>query len=516
MHDLKERLESLASEGALRGADLVLAGARRALDGMPVTHALVPQRRMPRPALVGIAIVVVLAVVASSLLLLRDPAASPSPSNLVPVLPNENPYRDLFQSTPARPGDPTTFLVPGFLPAGMQPLEITGGFEPDRVTSRGGSPSTKHQQTWVRFDTTSERPAEVIIVSWGPGTTDPLAGTRNQGTRVDLRDTTGYLRPHQGSLTWEEPAGQLVSVTAETLDRAEIVAMADAFERHGEDFTVAEAPAGFVQVTDDPGMASDGTNARTMIYKDAQGRGLEIRVADAVERSPGASLSDVGPGAIGADPHVVDVRGHHAVVARIALNGGGAYNARTTFMVGANQTVQWREPRNVTVTVNGVGLTEAEVLAVARGLRRVDADGWDEVLALAPGRSGAPPPAPAQLAEPVRGERAAVADAFERWLSSTRDLDTMTEVIEDGTDLRGSFEQLAKSSNNPAHPGVRVTSVRLVGTDRALVTFTILSDGRELLPDQQGGAVKIDGRWRVSRSTFCSVVALVNVQCAAP
>jgi hypothetical protein len=262
-------------------------------------------------------------------------------------------------------------------------------------------------------------------------------------------------------------------------------------------------------------MASEGANTRTMIYQDSQGRGLEVRVADAVERSPGSALSAVGSGGIGADPHIVDVRGHHAVAARVALNGGGSYSARTTFMIGANQTVAWREPGDVTVTVNGVGLTEDEVLAVARGLRRVDAEGWDEVLALAPGRSGAPPPTPepTKPQEPLTGERAAVAHAFERWLSSTRDIDAEVEAVEDGPSLRASFEKLAASASNPEHPGARVTSVRLVGTNRALVTFTILSDGRDLLVDQQGGAVKIDGRWRVNRATYCSIAAVAGVIC---
>jgi hypothetical protein len=105
---------------------------------------------------------------------------------------------------------------------------------------------------------------------------------------------------------------------------------------------------------------------------------------------------------------------------------------------------------------------------------------------------------------------------YERSLHSTRDPDTERAVIEDGECLGDSFAALAQSPNNPARPGVRVSAVRLVGSDRALVTFTILSDGRDLLLDQQGGAVKVDGRWLVRRATFCSIAAVAGVICRSP
>jgi hypothetical protein len=533
MPDLQERLVALASEGVPRGADLVLAGARRSLDGTPVAQPLVPQKRLPRAALVGIAIVVVLAVVGSSLLLLRDPSGSPS--NLVPVVPNENPYRDLFESTPARPGDPTTFLVPGYLPAGMQPIEITGGDRPGQVTSEGGSPSVKREQIWVRLDAVGSRPAASLTLSWGPGAaariervppdttpppTDPLAGIRDQGTPIELRGTTGYYNAQRRYLAWEEPPGQLVSITATTLDRADMVAMAEALERHGEDFTVAEAPAGFVQVTDDPGTQSFGSNARTMTYQ-ADGRGLQIRLADAVDRSPGAALSDVGPSSIGADPHIVGVRGHHAVVTRIALNGGGTYSPQTMFMIGANQVVEWREPKGVSVTVSGVGLSEAEVLAVARDLEATDLTGWTALVAQAPGRTGGFGSAPSTQTL-FKGEEGAVAQAFHDWIDRIGKPGATTADIEGGQTAPGSdglaqtFADLFSSPALPPRLSVDVTGVRIVQPDRALVRFSILSNGQPKLSDQQGGAVKIDGRWRVSRSTFCSVIALVNVRCPAP
>jgi hypothetical protein len=445
-------------------------------------------------------------------------------------VPNENPYRDLFQSTPARPGDPTTFLVPGFLPEGMQPLEITGGDEPGQVRSRGGSPSTKREQTWVRLDATGSRPTEALSLSWGPGATariertppdttpqptDPLAGNPDRGTPIGIPGTTGYNDARRRIHAWEEPAGQLVSITAKTLDRADVVAMASALERHGEDFTVTEAPAGFVQVTDDPGMASGGANARTMTYQSADGRGLQIRLADAVDRSPGAALSDVGPSSIGADPHIVDVRGHHAVVTRIALNGGGTYGPRTMFMIGADQVVEWREPHGVSVTVSGVGLSEAEVLAVARDLRSTDLPGWTALVAQAPGRSGGFVPAPAKQTL-FKGEEGNVARAFHDWIDRIGKPGAATSIIERGDDLTDTFAELFSSPALPPNLSVDVTGVRIVQPDRALVRFSILSNGQPKLSDQQGGAVKVDGEWRVSRSTFCAVVALVNVRCPAP
>ena len=59
----------------------------------------------------------------------------------------------------------------------------------------------------------------------------------------------------------------------------------------------------------------------------------------------------------------------------------------------------------------------------------------------------------------------------------------------------------------------RVDAVRLVSSERALVTFSILANGAPKLDDQQGGAVRVNGRWVVNRATYCSVVALVGVGC---
>jgi hypothetical protein len=58
---------------------------------------------------------------------------------------------------------------------------------------------------------------------------------------------------------------------------------------------------------------------------------------------------------------------------------------------------------------------------------------------------------------------------------------------------------------------VRVLRVRFVDERRARVRFAFVIGGSQL--PQDGLAVKIDDRWRVSRETFCRVVAMAGVQC---
>jgi len=56
--------------------------------------------------------------------------------------------------------------------------------------------------------------------------------------------------------------------------------------------------------------------------------------------------------------------------------------------------------------------------------------------------------------------------------------------------------------------------VRLVYDTHALLTFSILDEnGKVVLGNQQGGAVKIDGNWRVSRTTYCALVAQGGIHC---
>ena len=196
-------------------------------------------------------------------------------------------------------------------------------------------------------------------------------------------------------------------------------------------------------------------------------------------------------------------------------NVGGTFGPQTQFLIGADITLTWLEPGNVMVKVIGVGLSEDEVLRIGRGLRVVDDAGWDELLVQAPGRVGVPRSVRPGAAPTFTGEASLVADAFYSWLDATngKTADELAAGIEDGDQLRETFAAVQAGSASLGVLSARVDAVRLVSSERALVTFSILANGSPKLGDQQGGAVRVNGRWVVSQATYCGVVALVGVSC---
>jgi hypothetical protein len=534
MHDLKERLERLAEDGTPRGATDVMRAARRSLDGAtPLGSPLVPQRSSRRPMVLAFVIVLLVALVVSSVLVF---GGSGEKSRLVPVVPTPNGLQDLFDTSKieTKSSNDTLYLVPGYLPAGMQPIEVNSPRGPGVVESRGGSPEIDRAQLWVKLDPTGVRPVDRFDLSWGrgavayndekwgqnvPHTDDPLGYSDRGSVPTEVRGHRGFYNAKQHVLTWEEPKGQQVTLRGDSLAHDDLLAIADALEPRADGgFTVTQVPPDFVQVSEAKGLASDGTNARDASFQDSSGRGFRIRVAEDPESPPGQDLIPSLP-SLANDPRLVEVRGRHAVFSRTVGANGGTFGPRTQFLIGADLSVQWLEPGNVMVTVSGVGLSEDEIMAIARGLRVVDAAGWDDLLVQAPGRSARSPSAPRSATPPTfTGEKAAVAAAYHAWLDARneKNADAAAAEIEDGDRLRATFVEVQTKS---AYLGVlssRVDAVRLVGSDHALVTFSILANGVPTLSDQQGGAVRVNGRWLVSRATYCGVIALVGVNCPAP
>jgi hypothetical protein len=530
MHDLKQRLEALSEEGAPRGAAEVMQAARRSLDDVPsLGSALVRQKTSRRHVVVAFAVVLVVALVVSAALVLRD---SDRNTNLVPVVPAPNDLRDLFTTSPATPSpEERLFLVPGFVPNGMTPLRVMGSREPRRSASGGGSTEIDRAQLWVKLDPAGTRPIDHFSVQWGPGavaneelhptpepaphTDDPLAGYRRDSVPVAVRDHDGLYSKRVGTLVWEEPKGHMVAITGESLALGDMVDMAEALEpRPDGGFALTQAPPEFVQVSEVKGFAWDGVNERELIYQDAAHHAFQVRIVDASDVPPGQSLSAIDPG-LGADPRIVDVRGHHAVLTNFRLSGGGTFDSQTMFLQSADKHLQWLERDNVMVTVSTVGLSEEQVLAIADGLQEVDDRGWDQLLVQAPGRSGAPTPKPSADPPSFTGEEGAIAAAYQAWLSSTTDADATAATIEGGEQLRDTLVALGSNRSLPPSISGRVVDVRLVGADHALVTFSILSDGAPLLDNQQGAALRVNGEWLVSRATFCSVISIIGTQCPA-
>jgi endonuclease/exonuclease/phosphatase family metal-dependent hydrolase len=115
--------------------------------------------------------------------------------------------------------------------------------------------------------------------------------------------------------------------------------------------------------------------------------------------------------------------------------------------------------------------------------------------------------APTGQASVPAGEAAAIARAFATVFNGdVTDVEAKLAALEDGERLRPFFlERYRAVGDIAARVRVRIDDVRLEGPDRAAVTYTLLLDGSPVLDHLPGEAVKREGRWLVSRRTYCEV-----------
>ncbi|MER3453345.1 MAG: hypothetical protein C4344_06885, partial [Acidimicrobiia bacterium] len=86
------------------------------------------------------------------------------------------------------------------------------------------------------------------------------------------------------------------------------------------------------------------------------------------------------------------------------------------------------------------------------------------------------------------------------------DVERKLSHLEDGERLRSFFVQRYEAVRDlAARVRVRIDDVALTDPDHASVTYTLLLDGTPVLDHISGGAVRIGGRWLVTRRTFCDV-----------
>ncbi|GAA4812814.1 hypothetical protein [Tomitella cavernea] len=106
-------------------------------------------------------------------------------------------------------------------------------------------------------------------------------------------------------------------------------------------------------------------------------------------------------------------------------------------------------------------------------------------------------------------EQSDITSAYETFFSGKSDAQTKLGVIEDPDRFAKTIN--AQSSSGLAEStSVTVSEMSLVSPGRASVVYTILMDEKPVLPDQTGYAVKVDGKWKVSASSFCGLLTLEN------
>jgi hypothetical protein len=132
------------------------------------------------------------------------------------------------------------------------------------------------------------------------------------------------------------------------------------------------------------------------------------------------------------------------------------------------------------------------------------------------GGSAAPPPSPSPTVDAVAADKAAITMGWEAFFTNASGpVDTHIALLQDGEKFR---PELTKSAKDPTNKDLvaKVTDVVVTG-DTAAVTYDLLgTGGTVLLGGSMGQAVKVGGKWLVSKQTYCQLVSLQDSTVAHP
>ena len=136
------------------------------------------------------------------------------------------------------------------------------------------------------------------------------------------------------------------------------------------------------------------------------------------------------------------------------------------------------------------------------------AGGVDAAAAALPEEPEEPAPADGQPVDEVTAE--AIAAAFETHLDgSITDIEVRIDQVEDFEGMREAarqvFEQVGEAG---AAVRARVDSISRTSATTARVVYSILLNDQVIFDGRVGEAVLTDGRWFVSKATFCDLMAL--------
>lgn len=155
------------------------------------------------------------------------------------------------------------------------------------------------------------------------------------------------------------------------------------------------------------------------------------------------------------------------------------------------------------------GLAESEVTVDADVVRRAAA----QAQVLWPSGPVLPPPGEAP-ANPDVATVEVVAAFVQAFTGGQADPDAALAAVQDGPALRPAVEQARRN-----FPEAVTTSRPTVGEvvflepTTAAVTFALSYRGGINFGDQIGYAVLVDGRWRVARETYCTVMSWAGADC---
>ena len=136
------------------------------------------------------------------------------------------------------------------------------------------------------------------------------------------------------------------------------------------------------------------------------------------------------------------------------------------------------------------------------------AEGVGTAAAALPEAPDEPAPADVQPVDEFTAE--AITAAFETHLDgSITDIEVRIDQVEDFEGMRDAARQMFEEVGElGAAVRARVDAISRTSATTARVVYSILLNDQVIFDGREGGAVLIDGRWFVSRATFCDLAAL--------
>lgn len=116
-------------------------------------------------------------------------------------------------------------------------------------------------------------------------------------------------------------------------------------------------------------------------------------------------------------------------------------------------------------------------------------------------------PTPTASGTPPDGAtRQAIESAYATFFGTSATTAQSEAVLQHGSVFRATIDEQGKSSYADKS-SAKVTAIQVDG-DVATVSFTVYSDGKPLLRNFGGYAVREGGRWKVAAKTFCALLTL--------
>jgi hypothetical protein len=114
----------------------------------------------------------------------------------------------------------------------------------------------------------------------------------------------------------------------------------------------------------------------------------------------------------------------------------------------------------------------------------------------------------------VSADEAAVRDVFLAWINA-QPKDALDDIVEDFASIAETHRQGVAQHTDAdlALYSGQVDSVAIVSPTRAEVQYTILHDGVPSYSRMSGEAIKIDGKWMVTRQTVCNLLEYGGLTC---